>query len=144
LLGYGYNGFWNTLNPLAAEIDDAMHWTVPEAHNGLLEILLHVGMVGAIFFIFILMRNISLALRCLRTSEQALALSTLLCCTSVMLEGISETVLLNGLGASTPVFLVTGLLCERALWLRRRQWRAVASRRMATRYRMPLSSNLAR
>jgi exopolysaccharide production protein ExoQ len=135
-LGWGYNAFWSVTNPAAAEIDDAVHWVVPQAHNGLLEILLHVGVAGAAFFLFLLARNINLALRCLRTSDKALALSALLCCASIILVGISEIVLLNGLEASTPVFFVTGLYCERALWLRQR--RSAASRHgFADRYAMP-------
>jgi exopolysaccharide production protein ExoQ len=135
LLGWGYNAFWFMGNPAAIEIDDAMHYVVPQAHNGLLEILLHVGMIGAVFFLFLLVRNIMLGLRCLRTSEKALAISSLLCCVGIILVGISEIVLLAGLEASTAVFFVTGFYCERALWLRQR--RPAAAKRFAYPYAEP-------
>jgi len=135
LLGWGYNAFWSMTNPAAIEIDDAVHWVVPQAHNGLLEILLQVGVVGAVFFLVLLARSIGLGLRCLRTSDKALAISTLSCCASIILTGISETVMLNGLEASTVVFFVTGLYCERALWLRQR--RSAVTKPAANRYVMP-------
>ena len=58
LLGWGYAAFWSPNNPAAMEIGESIHWFAPEAHNGLLEILLTVGVVGAIFFFFLLARNI--------------------------------------------------------------------------------------
>jgi len=135
LLGWGYAAFWTPDNPAAMQIGEAIHWFAPSAHNGLLEILLTLGVVGAVFFFFLLARNIRLGLRCLSTSDKALAISSLLCCTSIILVGISEVVLLAGLEASTPVFFVTGLCCERALWLRHR--RSAARNRFANRYGMP-------
>jgi exopolysaccharide production protein ExoQ len=131
-LGWGYGAFWSPDNPAAMEIGESFHWFAPQAHNGLLEILVNVGLVGLVFFLFLLARNIGLGLRCLRTSDKALAISSLLCCASIILVGISETVLLASLEASTVVFFVTGLYCERALWLRQR--RSAASRYPSNRY----------
>ena len=39
LLGWGYQAFWSTDNPAAWAISNALHWWVPQAHNGMLEIL---------------------------------------------------------------------------------------------------------
>jgi exopolysaccharide production protein ExoQ len=140
LLGWGYNAFWSFANPAALEISNAVHWTVPQAHNGLLEILLNVGVVGAVFFFFLLARNIGLGLRCLCAPDTTLAISSLLCCAIIILVGISEMVLINGLEASTPLFFVTGLYTEKALWLRQR--RSAALRRIANRYGMPRQMRL--
>lgn len=131
-LGWGYDAFWSPDNPAAVEIGDSLHWFAPEAHNGLLEMLLSVGVIGTAFLIFMLARNIGLGLRSLRTSEKALAVSSLLCCAGIILVGISETVLLAGLEASTAVFFVTGFYCERALWLRQRH--SAAARHPINRY----------
>ncbi len=135
LLGWGYNGFWFIDNPAALEIDSTVLWVVPESHNGLLEILLDLGVVGAALFLFALARNITLGLRCLRASDTALGITSLLCCATIILTGISEMVLLAGLEASTPIFFVTGLYCERALWLRQR--RSAAPERIAHLYQAP-------
>jgi exopolysaccharide production protein ExoQ len=111
-LGWGYLAFWSFNNPAAVQISDAVHYVVPQAHNGLLEMLLNVGLVGTSLFVFVLARTVSLSLRCKRTS---LATSCLLVCSAVILGGISETVLLAYNEASTSVFFITGMLCERAV-----------------------------
>ena len=116
-LGWGYFGFWQLTNPAALEISDAVHWVVPNAHNGLLEFLLNVGVLGTALFAFILIRNIVLAVRCLRTPERALAISTISCCAGILLVGVSETVLLAATQSLTPVLFITGLMCERALYV---------------------------
>lgn len=126
-LGWGYLAFWSYSNPAAMEIADALHWVVPQSHNGILEILLYVGVVGATSFVFLWARTVWLALRCMRTSEKAVAISSLLSCTGIILVGISETVLIDPFEASTSVFFITGLLCERAVRAaRRRRYRTAA------------------
>ena len=114
-LGWGYYAFWQPTNPAAAEISDALRWSVPNAHNGLLEFLLDVGVLGTALFAFILIRTIVLAVRCLRTRERALAISTISCCVGILLVGVSETVLLTSTESLTPVMFIVGLMCERAL-----------------------------
>ena len=129
-LGWGYYVFWQQTNPYAAEISAAVHWTVPNAHNGLLEFLLDVGVLGTALFAFILIRIIVLAVRCLRTPERALAVSTISCCAGILLLGVSETVLLTSTQSSTPLMFITGLMCERALYVAkgRRRYRVPDSR----------------
>ena len=104
--------------------------SVPNAHNGLLEFLLDVGVLGTALFAFILIRTIVLAVRCLRTPERALAISTISCCAGILLVGVSETVLLNPTQSSTPVMFITGLMCERALYVAKglRRYRVAVSR----------------
>src|SRR5258705_9369305 len=43
LLGWGLGGFWVPGNPAALKIAEALNWTAPNGHNGLLEFLLGVG-----------------------------------------------------------------------------------------------------
>jgi O-antigen ligase len=126
-LGWGYSGFWlQPQNPAAVEISDAVHWSVPQAHNGLLEFLLSVGLVGTSIFLFLFVRTLILAYRCLRTPARALAISTIIICIGILLEGVSEPVLLNPTQPSTPVFFIAGLMCEQALRAaKRRRYRAV-------------------
>ena len=136
LLGWGYFGFWQQSNPAAIEISDAVHWVVPQAHNGLLEFLLNIGLLGTSLFALILIRTIVLAVRCLRTQERALAISTISCCLGILLEGVSETVLLSPTQSLTPVMFITGLMCERALYVvEGLRHRAADSRRPVSRSR---------
>jgi exopolysaccharide production protein ExoQ len=129
-LGWGYYVFWEPTNPYSANISKAIHWAVPNAHNGLLECLLDVGGLGTALFAFILIRTILLAVRCLRTPERALAISTISCCAGILLVGVSETVLLTSTQSSTPLMFITGLMCERALYVARglRRYRVADSR----------------
>jgi exopolysaccharide production protein ExoQ len=115
LLGWGYFGFWQLTNPAALEISDAVHWVVPQAHNGLLEFLLNIGLIGTALFALILIRTMVLAVRCLGTTERAIAISTIACCVGILQEGVSEIVLLPPTYSLTPVVFITGLMCERAL-----------------------------
>jgi exopolysaccharide production protein ExoQ len=50
LLGYGYSGFWN-VSPEALKINSALHWTVPDAHNGFLDLALQLGLVGLCLYL---------------------------------------------------------------------------------------------
>ena len=77
--------------------------------------LLEVGIVGTIFFVFLWARNVVLALRCLRTPSKDIAVSTLMCCGGIVLRGISEPVLVDHSDVFVSVFFITGLLCERAV-----------------------------
>jgi exopolysaccharide production protein ExoQ len=115
LLGWGYFAFWSVNNPAAMAFSDVEQWFVPQAHNGLLEMLLNIGAVGTAIFVLLLVRNVVLAFRCLGTPAKALAISTLLCCAGIMLVGVSEAVLLVPTQPSTSVFFITGLMCEQAL-----------------------------
>jgi O-antigen ligase len=45
LLGYGYSGFWRNAETAGA-ISRAVDFSVPHAHNGILDLLLGVGFVG--------------------------------------------------------------------------------------------------
>ena len=128
-LGWGYHVFWLETNPAAAEISVAARWVVTTAHNGLLELLLDVGVFGTALFAFILIRTIALAVRCLRTPERALAISTISCCVGTLLVGVSEAVLLTPTQSSNSVMFMTGLMCERALYVARgRRYRVPVSR----------------
>jgi O-antigen ligase len=126
LLGWGYLAFWSFANPVAMQISDLLHWFVPQSHNGLLEILLYVGVIGAAFFIFLWLRTVLLSVRCLKSGDPAVAITCLLSCAGIILVGISETVLIDPFEASTSIFFITGLFCERALRVARVQVRPPA------------------
>ena len=51
ILGYGYYAFWLGLNGESAKLIVASHWVFGYAHNGMLEILLQLGLVGLVVFL---------------------------------------------------------------------------------------------
>ena len=115
ILGWGYLAFWTPSNPFAVELSNIVHWFVPQAHNGLLEIALHLGLVGAVAFISLWAHTLVLAIRCVRIGQWSLGATTILTCIAAVQIGISELVLVAPFQALTPVFFTLALMCERAL-----------------------------
>jgi exopolysaccharide production protein ExoQ len=55
VLGYGFGAFWHEDGPIeAARIVALLYWSVPNAHNGLLDVVLDVGVVGGIVALTVL------------------------------------------------------------------------------------------
>jgi exopolysaccharide production protein ExoQ len=119
MLGWGYSAFWSPGNPAAQEISNKMGYFVPEAHNGLLEMLLEVGIVGTSAFVVLVIRNVTLAFRSMYTDVSNIAISLLLCSMGILLVGVSEEVLVDPFQASVSIFFITGLLCERTVRAKR-------------------------
>jgi len=117
-LGWGYGAFWSTENPAAWEIANAIHWYSPEAHNGVLEILLSGGLIGAVWFVYLFFRTIRISLRCMRY-DSAMAITCLSCCVGVVVEGVSERVLVY-IDALAGVFFICGFFCEQTVSRARR------------------------
>lgn len=67
IFGFGYGAFWNSGE--ADRIRDTIGWRAPNAHNGFLEVLLGLGLVGGTFFLIGLLRNLVLAVRAARGAE---------------------------------------------------------------------------
>lgn len=51
LLGYGYYAFWQGMEGESANVILAAHWFFGYAHNGLLEIVLQLGVFGTLVFL---------------------------------------------------------------------------------------------
>jgi exopolysaccharide production protein ExoQ len=60
--GYGYGAFWQELRGPSRDIWLALPWGPPHAHNGLLEITLNVGLVGAALWLASLVVTVRSAL----------------------------------------------------------------------------------
>lgn len=56
--GYGYGGFWLGLDGPSAPIWFATGWNPPTAHNGFLDLMLDLGVVGFVVFILLLLGNL--------------------------------------------------------------------------------------
>jgi O-antigen ligase len=50
LLGYGYSAFWK-ISPDALRINGVLHWAVPNAHNGFIDLALELGLVGLCLYL---------------------------------------------------------------------------------------------
>jgi exopolysaccharide production protein ExoQ len=123
-LGWGYFGFWTPFNPIALQIAEAIKgednwyvWIIPNAHNGLLEILLEIGFVGTFLFGFLLLRNFMIAVKCMNGPAGQLGLSLLMLLVGILIDGVSEIVLLVAQQVWTVFFFMLGFLCEKQLRL---------------------------
>lgn len=58
-LGYGYGTFWGEDSRPAYIVRLETEWEVPTAHNGIIEVMLALGRVGAILFIIDFAMNLS-------------------------------------------------------------------------------------
>jgi exopolysaccharide production protein ExoQ len=52
VLGYGYMSFWNVA-PEADRISSVLHWKVPHAHNGFIDLTLQLGLAGLTLFLLV-------------------------------------------------------------------------------------------
>ncbi len=50
LLGYGYNGFWNADSRNVQFVWQMVGWKAPNGHNGYLDIVLQIGVVGLLLY----------------------------------------------------------------------------------------------
>jgi O-antigen ligase len=121
IAGWGYYAFWGVANPVANAIFAELGWHVVHAHNGLLEMLLEVGVIGTILISVIFLRSVWLAYRCLRTSARELGTSSLLCSGAIVIIGVTEPVLIDFSSPWTMLFFVFWLMCERTMRAVRRQ-----------------------
>jgi len=114
VLGWGFTGFWNASNPRLWEISLAVGWYVPEAHNGMLQLLLDVGVVGAAIFLSLFTRNMIMAVKCMNGLAPEVGLSSFLLLVGILLIGVSEQVLVTVDGVTLQFFLL-GFMCEQSL-----------------------------
>lgn len=52
-LGYGLAGFWRGINGESAYVIRALRWDVPNSHNGYLDFIVQLGLVGFALFLII-------------------------------------------------------------------------------------------
>lgn len=74
ILGYGYDGFWTGWEGEAAWVWSFVGWTAPHAHNGILDLMLNLGVVGAAVFLIGISVNIKRAFAWARMNSRYAAL----------------------------------------------------------------------
>lgn len=123
LLGYGYRAFWNGLHGESVNISLAEQWTVPGAHNGLLESWLDIGLIGLSFVLITFVKAILNGVLCLRCSEtQAVKWYVSIIVMTVIANLAEMTIMFpNYLTWMMYVLACVGLADEAQL-IRRRQW----------------------
>lgn len=94
-LGYGYSAFWHDWNSPGATVWYAAKWTPPNAHNGLLDLWLDLGLAGVLVFVIgfgiVVVRGITW----FRIDQSWRSFWPILYPTYLMLANVSESFLLN-------------------------------------------------
>ena len=88
--GYGYGIFWEETGR-AQEIQTRLWWEVPTAHNGGLDVLLDVGLVGFVLAVSIIVRLGVQGVRDLRERREAGALLRLPLAALLVISNLVET-----------------------------------------------------
>ncbi len=94
-LGYGYSAFWNSWDSPGAYVWYAARWTPPNAHNGLLDLWLDLGLLGVLVFMTGFVTTCVRGLVWLRIDRSWDSFWTLLYLTYLVLANLSESSLLN-------------------------------------------------
>jgi exopolysaccharide production protein ExoQ len=94
-LGYGYNGFWNDWDSPGATVWYAAKWTAPNAHNGILDLWLQLGLLGTAVFLIGFGLTVLRGLSWLRTDKSWCSFWPITYPTYLILANFSESFLLN-------------------------------------------------
>ena len=92
-LGFGYGGFWTGWNGESGDIWRIETWEPPSAHNGLLDICLSIGLVGAVLAVIVFVTTFLRSLNYLRQTRSIDGLWPLWFLTLLVLSNITESTL---------------------------------------------------
>lgn len=113
-LGYGYSAFWQGMAGNSGYISMALHWEVPHAHNGLLDLALDAGLLGVGLFLMSFFGVLRRAIGTLRTaSNTGIAMWPLLVLTFMFLSNTAESSLIRFANTFWVLYVVVALTDER-------------------------------
>ncbi|MCC5635516.1 O-antigen ligase family protein [Nostoc sp. CHAB 5844] len=91
LLGYGFGSFWYGWESEAASIWYASGWSPPNAHNGLLDLFLDLGILGVTIYLLAFCLNFFKALFYLRLNNNSENLWPIIYITYILLANLTES-----------------------------------------------------
>lgn len=116
-LGYGFGGFWaGSEGP--AQVVWAQTWRAADAHNGYLDLLLHMGLLGGVAMIGMLVRHARWSLEHLRLPDNPYGFVPLVVLSFMLLINLSESPFLRPTNLYWIVYLA--VVHRAALELHRR------------------------
>lgn len=94
-LGYGYSGFWLGDRGGSADVRRIVGWPVTYAHNGILDLLLDLGYLGALVFVLNFLISCFSAIAAVRWSKTANSYWPLLLLTYTLLSNLTDSTILK-------------------------------------------------
>jgi len=112
LLGYGYNAFWNVA-PEADRISNILHWKVPHAHNGFIDLTLQLGFVGLALFMMCYFVAVRRALTLVHDDSEEESIWPLAYLAFIVLYQVTESTIFVGNSVFWMIYVST--LCSVSL-----------------------------
>jgi exopolysaccharide production protein ExoQ len=112
LLGYGYNAFWNVA-PEADRISNILHWKVPHAHNGFIDLTLQLGFVGLALFMICYLVAVRRALTLAHDDSEEESIWPLAYLAFIVLYQVTESTIFVGNSLLWMIYVST--LCSVSL-----------------------------
>ena len=116
-VGYGFDSFWQGMHGDSLTIIRGVGWLVPTAHNGYLDLLLGVGIVGAVLFAAPLLQMIVRTLRYLVSEDSTARFYPIAFIVLWLVYNLNESALLTRSGM--PLLFLVAL--STSLILRQRE-----------------------
>lgn len=115
-IGHGYDAFWSSRSLDATFIWGQVGWYAPHAHNGFLDLMINVGVVGTILFGISFMWTFRRGLRWIRSHRSGIGLWPVVYLTFLVVYNFGESVVLqrNNLFWVLYVFIALRL----AMWVK--------------------------
>ncbi len=95
LLGYGFAVFWNGLQGESAYIWRALKWSVPDSHNGFIDLWVDLGFLGFFLFCITFVQTLIRSVALIRVTQSWISLWSLLLLVYLMLSNLSESALFS-------------------------------------------------
>lgn len=104
LLGHGYGAFWTADSPRSELINHYLGWSVPDAHNGFLDLALQLGLAGLALAVLILATTGVLSWAAIRNRSLPEAHWIVLVLVLVVVANLNESRLLEASAFTTILF----------------------------------------
>ena len=93
--GWGFEAFWTENNPLYDYVQHTAGWPAPNAHNGLLEVAIDLGLIGAAALIIVLGWSLKRAIGAMARGE-LIGIAVLILLFMLIVGNITESFILQG------------------------------------------------
>lgn len=113
ILGYGYGAFWLESSEPASILQEAVQWATPSAHNGYLDLVLELGLVGLVVFGLSACVAIVSLLGRVRHREREILLPCSAAIAFVLLYNVAESAMLVQHHVLTFLYVWAAVMCSR-------------------------------
>ena len=136
---------WLPTVPVAIAVSRAVGWSVPQAHNAILEVTLELGLVGLVIVLIFIAVSLWRSVRCLMAGQHKLGMLSLVFFLGVIMSGATESTFAQNQDIEWVVFNVLSFAC--GLQIMRQQvgkdtllqWQLFENRSRSRSDRVPLS-----